>query len=114
MQLDAIEKAKDVITIRQVYGEPFERDGLTVIPAARVSGGAGGGGGEGAEGTGKGQGGGFGVQARPVGAFVIKDGDVHWRPAVDVTRIALGSRVVAVVALLATRSIVKLRAKRRR
>lgn len=32
----AIEQAKDAITVRRVYGDPFEKDGVTVIPAARV------------------------------------------------------------------------------
>jgi hypothetical protein len=45
--------------------------------------------------------------ARPVGAFVIRDGELSWRPAVDVTRIALGGQVVAVVALLTLRAIIK-------
>ena len=38
-----IEQAKDAITVRRVYGDPFEKNGVTVIPAARVQGGAGGG-----------------------------------------------------------------------
>jgi uncharacterized spore protein YtfJ len=36
-----IEQAKDAITVRRVYGDPFEKNGVTVIPAARVQGGAG-------------------------------------------------------------------------
>jgi uncharacterized spore protein YtfJ len=55
--------ARDAITVRRVYGEPIEQDGLTVVPAAAVRGG--GGGGADSEGNG---GGGFGVAARPVGA----------------------------------------------
>jgi uncharacterized spore protein YtfJ len=85
---EAISKAQDAITVRRVYGEPYERDGVVLIPAALIRGGGGGGGGEDATG-GSGSGGGFGLGARPVGAYVIRDGQVRWEPAVDVTRIAL-------------------------
>ena len=30
---------------------------------------------------------GFGLEARPVGAYVIEDGNVRWEPAIDVSRI---------------------------
>jgi hypothetical protein len=36
-----------------------------------------------------------------------------WRPAVDLNKVILGAQVVAVVALLAIRAIVKTRAKSR-
>ena len=36
---ELISKAKDSITVKRVYGEPYEKDGLTVIPAALVVGG---------------------------------------------------------------------------
>lgn len=90
-----ISQARDAITVRRVYGDPYERDGVTVIPAAAVGGGGGGGGGEDPEGGGKGSGAGFGVGARPVGAYVIEDGSVRWVPAPDLTRIAMQALVVA-------------------
>jgi uncharacterized spore protein YtfJ len=34
--LDTINQAKDVITVRRVYGEPYQADGVTIIPAANV------------------------------------------------------------------------------
>ena len=86
-----IEQARDTMTVRRVFGDPYEKNGVTVIPAARVQGGAGGGGGEGPEGQGAGTGGGFGVNARPAGAFVIHGDDVDWRPAIDVNRIIMAS-----------------------
>jgi hypothetical protein len=81
-------QVRDTLTVRQVFGEPYERDGVLVVPVARVAGGAGGGGG--GNPTEGGSGGGFALEARPVGVYVVRDGEVSWRPAVDVTRIALG------------------------
>ena len=89
---DVISQARDTLTVKRVFGDPYERNGVTVIPAARVQGGAGGGGGEGPEGQGKGSGTGFGLSARPVGAFLIRGDEVSWRPAVDLNRIVLGAR----------------------
>jgi uncharacterized spore protein YtfJ len=86
--MEAISQAQDAITARRVYGEPYERDGVVVIPAAVVSGGGGGGGGESPD-HGPGGGGGFGLSARPVGAYVIEEGKVRWESAIDVNRIVL-------------------------
>jgi uncharacterized spore protein YtfJ len=104
-------QVRDTVTIRQVFGEPYERDGALVVPVARVAGGGGGGGG-GSPGEGGGSGGGFGFEARPVGVYVIRDGEVTWRPAVDVTRIAVGVQLVAIVALLVARSVIRRLARR--
>jgi uncharacterized spore protein YtfJ len=95
-----IAKARDAITVRRVYGEPYERDGVTVIPAAAVGGGAGGGGGEDPERKQRGEGSGFGVGARPVGAYVIDGGGVRWEPATDLTRLVLRGQVLALVVLV--------------
>jgi hypothetical protein len=66
---EAIAKAQDAITVRRVYGEPYERDGVTLIPAAEIRGRAGGGGGSDESKEASGSGGGYGVNARPVGAY---------------------------------------------
>jgi uncharacterized spore protein YtfJ len=100
---ETISKARDAITVKRVYGAPYERDGVTVIPAASVSGGAGGGLGqseadEHGSGAGSGGGTGFGLNARPAGAYVIHGGDVRWVPAFDATRI-LGQAMVAAAAV---------------
>ena len=108
-----IEQAKDAMTVRRVFGDPYEKNGVTVIPAARVQGGAGGGMGEGPEGTGSGTGSGFGVNAKPAGAFVIRGDDVQWRPAIDVNRVILGGQLIAIAALLLARSVVKARSSER-
>jgi uncharacterized spore protein YtfJ len=98
---EAISQARDAITVKRVYGEPYERDGVTVIPAAAVAGAGGGGAGEDTERHQVGGGSGFGLGGRPVGAFVIAEGEVSWRPAVDVTRIAQQALIAAgVIALL--------------
>lgn len=107
-------EARDLITVKRVFGDPYEKDGVTIIPAARAQGGGGGGGGEGAHGEGKGEGGGFGLSARPAGAFVIKSGEVTWQPAVDVNSVVAVAGAVAIVTLLSLRSIVKARAKAKR
>jgi uncharacterized spore protein YtfJ len=101
-------KAQDSISVKRVYGEPIERDGVLIIPAAKVGGGGGGGVGEGTDennrqGTGTGTG--FGIGAKPVGVFVVKNGEVTWQPAVDVTRIVLGGQIVAIVGLLTLRKL---------
>jgi uncharacterized spore protein YtfJ len=106
-----IERARDVLTVRRVFGDPIERDGVTIIPAAKVRGGGGGGGGEGPDG--RGSGGGFGVSATPAGAYVIKNGTVRWEPALDLGRTIFMGQIVGIVFLLTLRSIVKTIAKRR-
>lgn len=104
-----IEQAKDAMTVKRVYGEPYEKGGVTVIPAARIQGGAGGGQGEGPGGEGTGSGSGFGLNAKPVGVFVIKGDDVVWRPAVDVNRVILGAQLLGLAALLLVRAAVRSR-----
>jgi len=106
---------QDVMNVRRVYGEPYEVDGATVIPVAVVRGGGGGGGGEGTgdqngkTGSGVGGGIGFGVQVRPVGVYVVKDGEVTWQPAVDVMRVILGGQLLGLVAILTLRSLLRRR-----
>jgi uncharacterized spore protein YtfJ len=111
---DVIAQARDALTVKRVFGEPYEQDGVTIIPAARVQGTAGGGSGQDPQRQGQGSGSGFAIAARPVGAFILRDGELSWRPALDVTRIALGGQVVAVVALLTVRAIIKAWVKAKR
>lgn len=103
---DLVTSLRDSLTVGRVFGEPYERDGVTVIPAADVRGGAGGGAGTKEQTAEEGEGGGLGLIARPAGAFVIKDGEVTWHPAVDVNRIvALGVAGWVAVAWVLARSI---------
>ncbi|WP_214416550.1 spore germination protein GerW family protein [Sphaerisporangium fuscum] len=85
---------------QRVYGEPYEKDGATVIPALKVWAGGGGGKGDVKEAVTGGEGGGGGTIARPVGAYVISGGKVSWRPAVDVTRIVTGAQILLGLALI--------------
>ncbi len=107
--LDRIGKAEEAFTVRRVFGEPFESDGVTVIPTARVQGAVGGGGGEAPGGEGSGTGTGFAMNTKPFGVFVIKDGEVTWQPAIDVNRAILGGQLFAITALLVLRSVIKAR-----
>lgn len=112
---EVIAQARDAISVKRVFGDPYEKNGVTVIPTARVGGGAGGGGGEGTgpqgEGSGKGSGSGFGLSGRPAGVYVIKGEEVRWQPAVDVNKIIVGAQIVAIVALLVFRAVLKSRSK---
>jgi uncharacterized spore protein YtfJ len=100
----------DLLSVRRVFGEAYQRDGVQVIPVAKVLGGTGlGYGGEGtpdpvdgkdAGSGGEGGGGGFGVRVRPVGVYVLDDQGVHWRPALDLNRVVLGGQLVGMVAVL--------------
>lgn len=89
---ETLKGVRDSLTVKRVYGEPLQQNGVTIVPAAHVRGGGGGGGGEGKndEGTGSGFGTGFGLAASPAGAFVIRGDEVTWQPAIDVNRIAFG------------------------
>ncbi|MGZ6589910.1 MAG: spore germination protein GerW family protein [Solirubrobacteraceae bacterium] len=106
--METIAAARDAITVKRVYGDPYERNGVVVIPAAAVQGGGGGGGDDQGEGQTSG-GGGFGLRARPVGAYVIRGEQVSWEPAIDLSKIILRGQLVALAALLVVRSIARRR-----
>lgn len=111
-----LDKVGGTLHAGRSFGPVIERDGCLVVPVAITAGGGGGGGelgtrpdgagGEGGDGDLNG-GGGFGGVSWPVGVYVVKDGDVRWVPAVDVTRVALG-------ALALVRAVVRIRARRAR
>lgn len=91
----AVTQIAENFTAGRVYAQPCQQQGGTVIPAAEIRGG----GGVGAQG--EQSGGGVGIRARPVGAYVIKDGTVVWKPAFDLSRVVFRGQIVA-LALLAT------------
>jgi uncharacterized spore protein YtfJ len=102
-------------TAQAVYGTPVERDGITVIPVARVRYGFGGGGGGGTkegEAAGSGMGAGAGMSLTPVGYIELREGRSRFRP--------IRSSIVPLVAVsgaiawLLLRSVPKLLSKRHR
>jgi uncharacterized spore protein YtfJ len=107
---EVLSTARDAITVKSVYADPYQKDGLTVIPAAMVRGGAGGGTGHDNKGQ-DGEGGGFGMIGRPAGAFVIKDGHISWRPAVDPNRILAMAGLAVIAYLLSRPRMVRARAE---
>ena len=83
--------------VNAVFGEPVERDGVTVIPVAKVSWGFGGGGG--GEGEQEGHGGGGGARANAQGFIEIEGGHARYRPIRSPLR--SGSLLLVVLAALA-------------
>src|SRR6476619_3732115 len=72
------EKLGAVAKAATVFGEPVERNGITVIPVAKARWGFGGGAGRREDEDGAGGGG--GVQVTPVGFIEIKNGRADFRP----------------------------------
>ncbi len=101
---DQVRGSRDALSVRRVFGDPYELDGVTVIPVARVTGGAGGGGGTGegpdGKGTGSGGGTGFGLSARGIGVYEVREGKVEWKPAVDVTSLAKGGQMLGALVIM--------------
>jgi uncharacterized spore protein YtfJ len=82
--------------VSTIFGEPVEREGVTVIPVAKARFGFGGGGGsgsrEGDESSGAGGGGGGGVVVSPVGYIELHDRQAEFK------RISSPTDVLALVA----------------
>lgn len=100
-----VRAARDLLTVRRVFGDPIVTADVTLVPVARLVGGAGFGDGEGEirgddARVGSGNGGGLGVIAVPVGTYVVRGPEVTWQPAVDMNRVILGGQVVGAIALL--------------
>jgi uncharacterized spore protein YtfJ len=91
---DAVDSVRDAATVRRVFGEPVQQDGVTVIPATAVRTTYGGGSGRDPKGQ-DGEGGGAMLTARPVGVFVVGGDEVRWVPVVDVTRLVTVAGLVA-------------------
>jgi uncharacterized spore protein YtfJ len=71
---EALTTLRENSGVETVYGDPIERDGRTVVPAAKVAYGFGGGFGTGGtDEDGSGGGGGGGVAASPLGALEVTD-----------------------------------------
>jgi uncharacterized spore protein YtfJ len=86
--------------VSAVFGEPVEREGLTVIPVARARFGFGGGGGSGSREAdeGAGGGGGGGASVNPVGYIEVRDGTAEFRritTPTDLLALALAASAAA-------------------
>lgn len=107
MDLDRLTNGiKDVATVRQVYGEPYEKGDVTVVPVAAVYGGGGGGSGTQSgpnDSEQNGSGAGLGFVARPAGVYVITGDDVTWKPALNVNLIIAGGQLLALAVIMGLR-----------
>jgi len=101
-----------------VFGEPVEREGVTVIPVAKARWGFGGGagidGGEAQEGAeaaasgargrgrrgGRGTGGGGGAMVVPAGYIEIKAGKTDYHPIIDPAQVAIVGTIATAVVLV--------------
>ena len=100
MKVDELVSAvRESLTVRRVYGEAVQLEGVTVIPTASIAGGFGGGNGKDPNGQ-EGEGGGFGISGRPSGAYIVRNGQVSWHPAVDVNKVIGVVGMVVVTYLL--------------
>lgn len=98
--LDRIAQIHERATVKTVFGEPYQVNGRTMVPVAKISYGFGFGAGRGEAkehgadkpgGGGAGGGGGGRVSVRPVAVLEMSAADTKVRPIVDVTRIALAA-----------------------
>jgi uncharacterized spore protein YtfJ len=101
--------------VEAVYGTPIERQGVTVIPVAKVRWGFGGGAGSGkspaGQDVGEGSGGGGGVVVSPLGYIEIKEGTAEFRLIKDPGALLL--RVAPVVLAAGISAMLLLRGLRR-
>jgi uncharacterized spore protein YtfJ len=107
---EVLSQSRDAMSVGRVFGEPIEKNGVTIIPVAQVMGGGGGGSGQQGD-KGEGSGVGFGMRANPAGVYVINGDAVEWKPSIDVNRVILGGQIVAIFFLLTVRAIIRIRAK---
>jgi uncharacterized spore protein YtfJ len=102
---------------KAVFSEPIERDGVTVIPVAKVRWAFGGGSGRGRKlkkgdvsGQGSGGGGGGGMHVAPLGYIEIKDGETKYKPICDPTSlvpIVIASGITGWILLRAMRKLIR-------
>lgn len=98
------------LTARTVFGEPVERDGVTVIPVAKARMGLGGGSGTGTrkEGEGQGSGGGAGLVITPLGYIELRGGTSAFKSIGDPATFLLTIVAGSVAALIGLRGLRKL------
>lgn len=117
---DIIERLADRVGLHAgasaVFADPVERDGVTVIPVAKVRWGFGGGSGRGIEEgsetgeIGEGSGGGGGVMASPLGFIEIREGRAEFKRTNDPTAavpIIVASGVAAWLCLRGLKKLIR-------
>ncbi len=105
---DILDRARDAMNVKRVFGEPIHEGDLTIVPVAKISGGAGAGSGTDDEG-GKGSGGGFGLHATGIGVYEIRNGAATYKPAIDINRVIMGGQMIAIVAIIVIGGIIRAR-----
>lgn len=89
METQSLDNTQQAPYSHHVFGAPINVDGVTVIAATAIRGSSR----RGRDAAGL-------AQARPAGAFIVRGGQVRWRPAIDVNRVIAGGQLVVVTALL--------------
>jgi len=104
--------------VKMIFGEPVEKDGITVIPVTRArwgfSGGSSSGGNTSENHKGEGMGGVGGVKVSPAGYVEVRNGRARFHPIYDpamVTQIIVASGIVAALLQVVRRLISKQRTK---
>jgi hypothetical protein len=93
---DVLPQFASTFAAKRVYSEPYTVDGTTLITAAAISGGVG----MRRDASETETRGGMGGSARPVGAYVVRDGQVSWKPALDLERLALRGLLIGALVTL--------------
>src|SRR3989475_12940926 len=91
--MDVVNETKAAMRASEVFGTPYEKNGVTIIPAARIAGGAGGGGGQQEPPAG---GVGVCVSARPGRPVCFNGGVVRRQPARRTNQVIRMGAVVGV------------------
>ena len=91
------------LSVKTVFGDPVERDGVTVVPVAVARFGFGGGGGSGPEEGQGGDGGGGGGTMTAIGHIELRDGRSRFVPVVHPLRMAMLAAATAMAIALIRR-----------
>jgi len=120
--LNRIGQMHERAAVKTVFGEPYQVNGRTIIPVAKVSYGFGFGAGRGnakinganeSGGGGEGGGGGGRVSVRPVAVVEMSGTETRLKPIVDVTRLAIaGMALLAWNAFWITYTVRRISARR--
>jgi len=80
------------IGARRLFGKPYAKNGVVVIPVAKIR--------SGGRGPSPGPGPAGGISGQPVGAYVIRGQRVRWKPAIDVNGLLFRAQAIAAAAAI--------------